>query len=158
MLSGGKLGGRSELAEKLSPQATCWEGDREETALPWGEEKTALRRCPGSQGGECRQQWGVGTGLGWCSVACYGGEALAGSALSCSSPALPPLFFLELGWLAPFPVSLQRQKPGAKLTPLPLLLPKKSVCGSPSAFVSSVSLSLSGVQHLPSRPLFFPAA
>lgn len=26
MLSGGELRGRSELAEKLSPQATCWDG------------------------------------------------------------------------------------------------------------------------------------
>lgn len=59
-----------------------------------------------------------------------------------SSRSSPALFLSGLGWLAPLPVSLQGQNQGQSSQP-PLSTSPKSVCGSPSAFVSLRLLSLS---------------
>lgn len=157
LLSGGKLGGRSELAEKLSPQATCWEGDRERRHCHGGKKKTALRRCPGKPRRGVQAAVGGGDGpLAGAPVACYGGEALAGSALSCSSPALPPLFFLGLaGWLpSQFLCSDKNQ---GQSSPLPLLLPEVRLWVS-LCLCLSVSLSLSPESSTSFSPPLLPAA
>lgn len=158
MLSGGKLGGRSELAEKVRPQAACWEeGDHvmlslcrhpplrrrgpERRHCHGGKKKMALRWCPGKPRRGVQAAVGAGAALGWRSS---GLLPWGGPGRVCSQPQLsssPAPFLSGLGCLAPLPVSLQRQKPGAKLTaasPPPRSLSWVSLC-----LCLSVSLSLS---------------
>jgi len=162
LLSGGKLGGRSELTEKLGPQAAGWEGDcvmlflcrhpplrrrGPERRHCHGEKKPALRRCLGKPRRGVQAVVGCGGGpLAGAPAACYCGEALAGSALSRSSPALPPLFFLGLaGWLPSQFLCSDKNQGQSSLLPLPL----PEICLWVSLCLClSVSFPLSRVQHL----------
>ena len=142
-------------AASVSPSSLEEEGARE-AALPWGKKKTALRRCPGKPRQGVQAAVGAGAALGWRSS---GLLPWGGPGRVCSQPQLsssPAPFLSGLGCLAPLPVSLQRQKPGAKLT---AASPPPQVClGSPSAFVSLyLSPSLQSPAP-PSHPRLPPAA
>lgn len=173
MLSGGKLGGGSELAEKVGPQAACWEeGDRvmlslchhlplrrrgpERRHCHGGKKKMALRWCPGKPRRGVQAAVGAGAALGWRSSGLlpWGGPRRVCS--QPSSPALPPLFFLGLAAWLPSQFLCSDKNQGQS-SPLPLPLPE--VClGSPSAFVSLyLSPSLQSPAP-PSHPLLSPAA
>ena len=119
-----------------------------------GEKKTGPEKVPReAQAGSAGSGGVRGRALGWCSS---GLLPWGGPGRVCSQPQLsssPTPFLSGLGWLAPFPVSLQQQKPGAKLIaasppprnlsvglPLPL-----SLCFFPSLQSPAP----------PSHPLFF---
>ena len=145
--------GKEADVVSVSPSSLEEEGARE-TALPWGKKKTGPEKVPReAQAGSAGSGGGRGRALGWCSS---GLLPWGGPGRVCSQPQLsssPTPFLSGLGWLAPFPVSLQRQKPGAKLTAASSP-PRSLSVGLPLPVSLSLFPSLQSPAP-PSHPLFF---
>lgn len=164
MLSGGKLGGGSELAEKVGPQAACWEeGDRVMLSLchhlPLRRRGPERRHCHGGKkkngpemvpreaqtgsAGSSRGGGGPWLALQWpVTVGRPPQGLLSAAALQLSRP------FSFWAWLPGSPPSFSaatktRGKAHRCLSPSP-----KSVLGLPLPLSLCISLPLSRVQHL----------